>query len=127
MGYGGTGGVAAAPQLVTDGGTDGITDQDVLGQNKVYIQAKRYAAGNSVGRPELQGFVGALIGKADRGVFITTSTFSNGAIEYADRSTAARLILIDGARLTELMIRFGVGVQVKDTFHVVEIDEDFFE
>ncbi|PKQ21764.1 MAG: restriction endonuclease [Actinobacteria bacterium HGW-Actinobacteria-5] len=127
MGYGGTGGVAAATQLVNDGGIDGIIDQDVLGLNKVYVQAKRYAAGNSVQRPELQGFVGALIGKADRGVFITTSTFSKGAIEYADRSTAARLILIDGARLTELMIRFGVGVQVKDTFHVVEIDEDFFE
>ncbi len=127
MGYGGTGGLAAATQLVNDGGIDGIIDQDVLGLNKVYVQAKRYAAGNSVGRPELQGFVGALIGKADRGVFITTSTYSKGAIEYADRSTAARLILIDGARLTELMIRFGVGVQVKDTFHVVEIDEDFFE
>ncbi len=127
MGYGGTGGVAAATQLVNDGGIDGIIDQDVLGLNKVYVQAKRYAAGNSVQRPELQGFVGALVGKADRGVFITTSTFSRGAIEYADRSTAARLILIDGDRLTELMIRFGVGVQVKDTFQVVEIDEDFFE
>lgn len=127
MGYGGTGGVAAATQLVNDGGIDGIIDQDVLGLNKVYVQAKRYAAGNSVGRPELQAFVGALIGKADRGVFITTSTFSSGAIEYADRSTAARLILIDGTRLTDLMIRFGVGVQTRDTFHVVEIDEDFFE
>lgn len=127
MGYGGTGGVAAATQLVNDGGIDGIIDQDVLGLNKVYVQAKRYAEGNSVGRPELQGFVGALIGKADRGVFITTSGFSKGAIDYADRSNAARLILIDGARLVELMIRFGVGVQVKDTFHVVEIDEDFFE
>nr|WP_300144494.1 restriction endonuclease [Propionicimonas sp.] len=127
MGYGGTGGVAAATQLVSDGGIDGIIDQDVLGLNKVYVQAKRYAEGNSVGRPELQGFVGALIGKADRGVFITTSSFSNGATEYADRNTSTRLILIDGARLTDLMIRFGVGVQVKDTFHVVEIDEDFFE
>lgn len=127
MGYGGTGGVAAATQLVNDGGIDGIIDQDVLGLNKVYVQAKRYAEGNSVQRPELQGFVGALIGKADRGVFITTSTFSKGAKDYAEHSNAARLILIDGARLTELMIRFGVGVQVKVTFQVVEIDEDFFE
>ncbi|HAM43684.1 MAG TPA: restriction endonuclease [Propionibacteriaceae bacterium] len=127
MGYGGTGGVAAATQLVNDGGIDGIIDQDVLGLNKVYVQAKRYAAGNTVGRPELQGFVGALIGKADRGVFITTSTFSSGAIEYAERNATMRLILIDGERLTELMIRFGVGVQIKDTFHVVEVDEDFFE
>lgn len=127
MGYGGTGGVAAATQLVNDGGIDGIIDQDVLGLNKVYVQAKRYAAGNSVGRPELQGFVGALIGKADRGVLITTSTFSNGAVEYAERNTTMRLILINGERLADLMIRYGVGVQIKDTFHVVEIDEDFFE
>lgn len=127
MGYGGTGGVAAATQLVNDGGIDGIIDQDVLGLNKVYIQAKRYAAGNSVGRPELQGFVGALIGKADRGVFITTSKFSKGAAEYAEHNNAMRLILIDGDRLTDLMIRYGVGVQISDTFHVVEVDEDFFE
>lgn len=127
MGYGGSGGKGAATQLVNDGGIDGVIDQDVLGLNKVYIQAKRYRADNSVGRPELQGFVGALSGRADRGVFITTSYFSPGAIEYADRHTASRLILIDGQRLTDLMIRFSVGVQVKDTFHVVEVDEDFFE
>ena len=127
MGYGGTGGVAEATRLVNDGGIDGIIDQDVLGLNKVYVQAKRYAAGSSVGRPELQAFVGALIGKADRGVFITTSTFSSSAIEYAERNTTVRLILIDGDRLTDLMIRFGVGVQIKETFHVVEVDEDFFQ
>lgn len=127
MGYGGAGGVAAATQLGNDGGIDGIIDQDVLGLNKVYVQAKRYAVGNSVGRPELQGFVGALSGKADRGVFITTSKFSSGAIEYAERNTSTRLILIDGDRLTDLMIRFGVGVQNKETFHVVEVDEDFFQ
>lgn len=127
MGYGGTGGVAAATRLVNDGGIDGIIDQDVLGLNKVYVQAKRYAAGNAVGRPDLQGFVGALIGQADRGVFITTSTFTPGAIDYARHNTSTRLILIDGNRLTELMIRYGVGVQAKETFRVVEVDEDFFE
>lgn len=127
MGYGGSGGKGMATQLVNDGGIDGVIDQDVLGLNKVYIQAKRYAIGNSVGRPELQGFVGALSGKADRGVFITASTFSQGAREYAERNTNSRLILIDGNRLTDLMIRYGVGVQIKDTFHVVEVDEDFFE
>lgn len=127
MGYGGAGGSGVATQLVNDGGIDGVIDQDVLGLNKVYIQAKRYGAGNSVGRPELQGFVGALSGKADRGVFITTSTFSQGAVEYAERNTSSRLILIDGNRLTDLMIRYGVGVQIRDTFHVVELDEDFFE
>ena len=127
MGYGGTGGVAAATQLVNDGGIDGVIDQDVLGLDKVYIQAKRYAPGNAVQRPEVQGFVGALSGKADAGVFITTSTFSNGALQYARQDTKARIILIDGDRLTELMIRYGVGVQVKQTINIVEIDEDFFE
>lgn len=127
MGYGGTGGKAAATQLVNDGGIDGVIDQDVLGLDKVYIQAKRYAPGNAVGRPELQGFVGALSGKADGGVFITTSTFTQGAIDYARYDTKARIILIDAARLTDLMIRYGVGVQVKQTVRIVEIDEDFFE
>lgn len=127
MGYGGADGSGAATQLVNDGGIDGVIDQDVLGLNKVYIQAKRYSSGNTVGRPDLQGFVGALSGKADRGVFITTSSFSKGAVEYAERDTNSRLILIDGGRLTDLMIRYGVGVQVKNTFRVVEVDEDFFE
>jgi len=127
MGYGGTGGKAAATQLVNDGGIDGVIDQDVLGLDTVYIQAKRYGHGNAVGRPELQGFVGALSGKADRGVFITTSTFSKSAIDYAKYDTKARIILIDSERLTELMIRYGVGVQVKQTVRIVEIDEDFFE
>lgn len=127
MGYGGTGGKAAATQLVNDGGIDGVIDQDVLGLDRVYVQAKRYSPGNAVGRPELQGFVGALSGKADGGVFITTSTFSKGALDYARYDTKARIILIDSARLTELMIRYGVGVQVKQTVRIVEIDEDFFE
>jgi restriction system protein len=78
-----------------------------------------------VGRPDLQAFVGALSGKADSGVFITTSRFSDGARQYAE-NVPTRIILIDGKRLTKLMIRYGVGVQVKDTYKVVEIDEDFF-
>ncbi|MFZ2165374.1 MAG: restriction endonuclease [Propionibacteriaceae bacterium] len=127
MGYGGTDGTGAATRLVNDGGIDGVIDQDVLGLNKVYIQAKRYSVGNTVGSPELQGFVGALSGKADRGVFITTSSFTKAAIEYAERQSTSRLILIDGARLTDLMIRYSVGVQVKNTLRVVEVDEDFFE
>ncbi len=125
MGYGGAGGAGYVTQLTNDGGIDGVIDQDVLGINRVYIQAKRYASSNVVQRPDVQGFVGALSGKADSGVFITTSQFSDGAKQYA-RNIPTRIILIDGARLSELMIRFGVGVQVKDTYHVVEIDEDFF-
>lgn len=125
MGYGGVGGRGVTTALTHDGGIDGVIDQDVLGLSKVYVQSKRYSPGNSVQRPEVQGFVGALSGKADGGVFITTSRFSAGAIEWVN-TVPARIILIDGQRLTELMIEYGVGVQVERTYRVVEIDEDFF-
>lgn len=125
MGYGGTNGTGTVTQLSNDGGIDGVIDQDILGLRRVYIQAKRYANTNSVGRPDLQAFVGALSGKADSGVFITTSRFSEGAHEYA-RNVPTRIILIDGKRLTSLMIRYGIGIQVRETYKVVEIDEDFF-
>lgn len=126
MGYGGAGGRATVTRASNDGGIDGIIDQDALGLSRVYVQAKRYAPDNSVGRPELQAFVGALSGKADGGVFITTARFSKGAIEYAE-IVPTRIILIDGVRLADLMIRYGVGVQVKQTLQIVEVDEDFFE
>lgn len=127
MGYGGADGTATRTQLSNDNGIDGIVDQDALGLSRVYIQAKRYALDASVGRPDIQGFVGALHGaQANQGVFITTGRFSTGAKAYAD-SVATRVVLIDGARLARLMIRYGVGVQVKRTVHIVEIDEDFFE
>lgn len=125
MGYGGVGGRGIPTPRSNDGGIDGVIDQDVLGLRKVYVQAKRYRPGNAVQRPEVQGFVGALSGKADSGVFITTSRFSPGAEAWAE-DVPARIILIDGPRLAELMIEYGVGVQVQRTYRVVEIDEDFF-
>lgn len=125
MGYGGVGGRGVTTDLTNDGGIDGVIDQDVLGLSKVYVQAKRYAPGNSVQRPEVQGFVGALSGKADGGVFITTSRFSPGAVEWV-RTVPGSIILIDGRRLAELMIEYGVGVQVERSYRVVKIDEDFF-
>ncbi len=126
MGYGGAEGQATVTRQSGDGGIDGIIDQDTLGINRLYVQAKRYASDATVHRPELQAFVGALSGKAGGGVFITTGRFSKGAREYAD-GVPIRIILIDGQRLTSLMIRFGVGVQVKRTVSIVEVDEDFFE
>lgn len=125
MGYGGAHGRGSVTQLTHDGGIDGVIDQDALGLNKVYIQAKRYAPDNTVQRPEVQSFVGALSGKADGGLMITTGRFSNGAVEYA-RDVPARIILVDGQQLTKLMIRYGVGVEVKQTYSIVGIDEDFF-
>lgn len=126
MGYGGTDAHVTVTQRSNDAGIDGIIDQDALGLDRVYIQAKRYATANAVQRPELQEFVGALSGKAERGVFITTSRYTSGARAYA-ASIPARIVLIDGARLTRLLIAYGVGVQVESTYRVVKIDEDFFE
>lgn len=106
MGYGGEEGSGQVTQLTHDGGIDGIIDQDVLGLRRIYVQAKRYATGNTVQRPEIQAFVGALSGKADSGIFITTSRFSAGAQQYANE-VPTRIVLIDGERLARLMIRYG--------------------
>lgn len=110
-----------------DGGVDGVIDQDPLGLGRIYVQAKRYAPDNVVGRPAIQGFVGALQGQqAHQGVFITTSSFTREASDYA-RQVNASVVLIDGRRLAELMIQYGVGVQAETTYSVVKLDDDYFE
>nr|WP_200955918.1 restriction endonuclease [Oerskovia sp. Root918] len=127
MGYGGAEGKATRTQLSNDGGIDGVIDQDALGLARIYVQAKRYAPDSSIDRPTIQAFVGALAGNsASQGVFITTARYTQGARAFAE-SVAARVVLIEGDRLARLMIKYGVGVQVKQTYDVVEIDEDFFE
>ncbi len=128
MGYGGSRPDAAA-QLGRsgDGGVDGVINEDRLGLDRVYIQAKRYSEGNIVGRPEVRKFVGSLVGMgATKGVFVTTSKFSNEAIEYA-RHLSQRVILIDGQRLTDLMIEHGVGVRLSRAVEFKRIDENFFD
>ncbi len=126
MGYGRSGEVLHSGRS-GDAGIDGIISQDPLGLDRIYVQAKRYAPEQSVQRPAIQGFVGALMGaQGDRGVFITTSSFSSGARTEADRVNA-RIELIDGVRLAELMLRHGVGVQVETTVTLHQVDEDFFE
>jgi restriction system protein len=127
MGYGGREGAAEHLGGSGDEGLDGVIRQDALGLERVYVQAKRYAAENAVSRPAIQGFVGALQGaQADRGIFITTSRFTAEAQSYAERVNA-RLILIDGERLGDLMVAYNVGVQDDETFVLKEIDEDYFE
>ncbi|MGJ9372550.1 restriction endonuclease [Nesterenkonia sp. CF4.4] len=127
MGYGGAEQRGKRIGGSGDGGVDGVIDQDALGLDQIYVQAKRYADGNSVGRESIQAFMGALHGfGAHRGVFITSSRFTQGARDYAN-AVPTRIVLIDGRRLAELMIKYGVGVQVKKSYDVVEIDEDFFE
>lgn len=127
MGYGGAEQRGRRIGGTGDGGVDGVIDQDPLGLDRVYIQAKRYADGNNVGREAIQAFVGALHGvAASKGVFITTSAFTHHARDYA-ASVSTRIILIDGQRLASLMIKYFVGVQVTQTYDVVEVDEDFFD
>lgn len=127
MGYGGSR-RNAAHQLggTGDGGIDGIINEDALGLDRVYVQAKRYAPGTSVGRPDVQGFVGSLVGlSATKGVFVTTSVFSQQATDFV-RHLAQRVILIDGPRLANLMIEHNVGVRVNRTVEFKRLDEDFF-
>jgi len=127
MGYGGSHRNAAAQLGRTgDGGVDGVINEDVLGLDRLYVQAKRYTPGSSVGRPDVQAFTGSLVGLgATKGVFVTTSTFSSQAVEFAAR-IPQRVILIDGKRLTELMIEHGVGVRSSRMLEFKRIDEDFF-
>ena len=106
---------------------DGVIRQDPLGLDRIYVQAKRYGASRAAGRPEIQEFVGALHGaQADRGIFITTSRFTPEATTYADR-VAARVVLIDGAALSALMVRHNIGVQDQQTYVIKRVDEDFFD
>jgi len=126
MGYGGSR-TDAAEQLGRsgDGGIDGVIREDALGLDVIYVQAKRWE--NPVGRPVIQGFVGALHGAhADKGVLITTSTFTPDASNYAE-GVAARIILIDGSHLAELMIDHDVGVSETSRYRLKRIDTDYFE
>lgn len=125
MGYGGSRRDAgAALGRSGDEGIDGIIKEDPLGLDIIYLQAKRWEG--SVGRPEIQKFAGALQGqRARKGIFITTSTFTAEALEYASR-IETKIILIDGARLSKLMFDHGVGVATASTYEVKRIDSDYF-
>jgi restriction system protein len=127
MGYGGLEAVTEHLGGPGDQGLDGLIRLDLLGLDVVYVQAKRYALDHKVGRPDIQGFVGALHGaQASRGIFITTSSFSADARIYAERVNA-RIILIDGPELARLMVEHNCGVKVEEAFVLKEVDEDFFD
>ncbi|MCL2854777.1 MAG: restriction endonuclease [Defluviitaleaceae bacterium] len=125
MGYKGTGSLAKVTSPTRDGGIDGVINQDPLGIGRVYIQAKRYQRANKVGRPDIDAFYGALRReRADRGVFITSSGFSKDAEEAAKDFS---IVTINGIQLTNFMLQYGVGVRVERTYHLYDIDEEFFE
>ncbi|MCA2711865.1 MAG: restriction endonuclease [Microcystis sp. M015S2] len=127
MGYGGS--IRDAGKAVGksgDQGIDGIIKEDRLGLDIIYIQAKRWADNNAVGRPEIQKFVGALAGQgAKKGIFITTSYFTKEALEYAPRNEI-KIVLIDGEELGQLMIDYNLGVSTKEIYEIKRIDHDYF-
>jgi restriction system protein len=130
MGYGGE---IKDSGLVTkrtnDGGIDGTIKEDILGLGRIHIQAKRYKFDSSIGREEIQKFVGALaVAQSNKGVFITTSYFTKGAIEYADNlNGATTIVLIDGKKLAEYIYDFGLGLQVEQTIEIKKLDADFWD
>lgn len=130
MGYGGGSVTDVAKALVGgpgDGGVDGVIDQDPLGLDRIYVQAKRYAAGNTVGAGDIRDFFGSLDRfKATKGLFVTASTFTSSARQTAEQ-LSKRIVLMDGDQLTRLMIFHGVGCVIEETLHVKKVDEEFFE
>jgi len=128
MGYGGTTEDAGRTLGRSgDDGVDGVIDQDALGLDRVYIQAKRYVAGNSIGPGAIRDFFGSLDRhKATKGLFVTTSTFSASAKETAEH-LSKRIVLVDGGQLARLMIRHNVGCRIEDTLHIKKVDEEYFE
>jgi restriction system protein len=129
MGYGGARADKAGRTLGRSGddGVDGVIDQDALGLDRVYIQAKRYAAGNNIGSGAIRDFFGSLDRhKATKGLFVTTSAFSASARETAE-FLSKRIVLIDGDQLAALMVQQNVGCRIEDTLHIKKVDEEFFE
>ena len=128
MGYGGTRKDAGqAIGQAHDGGIDGIIKEDRLGLDVVYIQAKRWQPGNTVSRPEIQKFAGALQGqRARKGVFITTSEFSKGARDFAAQ-IENKIVLINGTQLTDLMIDYDLGVSTVASYVIKRLDSDYFD
>ncbi|RTE66348.1 restriction endonuclease [Amphritea opalescens] len=130
MGYGGqVKNAGTVTQASNDGGIDGIIREDVLGLGKIHIQAKRYAKSNTVGREEVQKFVGALaVAQSNKGVFITTSSYSAGATAYAESlNGTTNLVLINGEQLAKYMYDYSLGMQTKQHIEIKEMDSDFWD
>ena len=124
MGYGAFDNSGRTTPATGDEGIDGIIMEDKLGFDLIYIQAKKWDLSSSVGRPEIQKFVGAIAGRGGKGLFVTTAKYSNPAKDYA---ALQHIVLIDGPKLAELMIEHNFGVSVKKTFEIKAIDMDIFD
>lgn len=128
MGYGsGIDDAGVVTKQSGDGGIDGIIKEDQLGFSSIYIQAKQWGSEHKVSRPDVQTFAGALQGeKATKGLFITTTSFTNGAKQYAENLHGSTIVLIDGNQLMRLMIKYNLGVSIEHVYEVKRIDSDFF-
>lgn len=129
MGYGGeikdSGIVTKASN---DEGIDGIIKEDILGFGRIHIQAKRYKLDSCIRREDIQKFVGAIASKTNKGVFITTSYFSKGAIDYVKNlHSSTTIVLIDGEKLAEYIYDYGLGMQIEDTLHIKKLDADYWD
>jgi restriction system protein len=125
MGYGGSEHDARVTGQSGDGGIDGLINEDRLGLDRIYVQAKRWQ--DKVGTPQIRDFVGSLAGGgAHKGVFITTSSFQPGVLDYL-RGVQQRVVLIDGQRLAELCIEFGIGVVIEGAYQIKKVDTSFFD
>lgn len=128
IGYGTLKNSGKVTKKSNDEGIDGIINQDKLGFDCIYIQAKKWDKDSTVSRPEVQKFVGALAGQgATKGLFITTAKFSDGAREYSQKQHTTKIVLIDGMELAKLMVEYNLGVSVERTYEIKKIDSDFFE
>ena len=127
MGYGKDEDSRKSTRRSGDEGIDGIISEDKLGLDSIYIQAKRWKENSSVGRPDIQKFVGALQGqRAKKGIFITTSKYMTEAYDYVEKIDP-KVVLIDGLKLSTLMIEYNIGVSCDETFYLKKIDTDYFE
>jgi len=128
MGYGGS--FEEASKVLGksgDEGIDGVIKEDVLGLDNIYLQAKRYNPGQSIGRKEIQSFVGALHGKgAKKGILITTASFTKEALQYAENIKDIKVVLIDGDKLLEYMIKYNLGVRIDSVIEIKKVDSDYF-
>ena len=128
MGYGGFRENAGfTTSKSNDGGIDGIINEDVLGLEKIAIQAKKYNPSNKIRSPLIQGFAGALVGNGlSKGVFITTSSFTPNAIDFVSNQSNLTIVLIDGKKLADLMIKYDLGTSTAHTYELKRIDSDYF-
>ena len=128
IGYGTFKNSGKVTKKTNDEGIDGIINQDKLGFDSIYIQAKKWDKDSTVSRPKVQKFVGALAGQgATKGLFITTAKFSDGAREYSQKQHTTKIVLIDGMELAKLMIEYNIGVSVESVYEIKKIDSDFFD